>query len=45
MFKKAIALMGLLVISFAANAQIIVIDGEITGGTGALAGLAPPGTP
>ena len=44
MFKKTIALLGLFVLSVTANAAPVAISGEITGGTGALAGLAPPGT-
>ena len=44
MLKKAIALLGSLFISMSVSASPVLISGSISGGTGALAGLAPPGT-
>jgi hypothetical protein len=45
MLKKTFALWGLLVLSTFAQAEIVELSGSITGATGALATLAPPGTP
>lgn len=45
MLKKTISLLGLLAISLVASAAPVNISGTITGGTGALLGLVPPGTP
>ena len=44
MLKKAIALLGSLFISMSVSASAVLISGSISGGTGALATLAPPGT-